>query len=267
MPAKVKLRVRLLSPKPDAITSRAEALREAGFDVNATPRPTGKFISHLKSENPAAILFDLDHAPSHARQTATAIRLHNSIAHFPLVFAGGEPAKAAALQAEFPDAVFTSWDKAAAAIRRAIRAQPAQPLKPPPWESRWEGRQLWQKLGIKPGMNVALLGAPEGFEESLGDLPEGVRFESRLRPQTRLALWFLRSQDELGRETPFLAARLPADASLWIVYPKQKGRIASGVTQFTVRQTALANALVDYKICAIDADWTGLKFAHRKPKP
>jgi hypothetical protein len=58
--------------------------------------------------------------------------------------------------------------------------------------------------------------------------------------------------------------RLPQGASLWIVYPKRSGRYPVDFTLTDVRAAALSVGLVDYKICAVDDDWTGLKFARRK---
>jgi len=51
---------------------------------------------------------------------------------------------------------------------------------------------------------------------------------------------------------------------MWIVWPKQGSPLASGVTQQAVRDAGLAAGLVDYKICAIDPTWSGLKFTRRK---
>jgi hypothetical protein len=113
-------------------------------------------------------------------------------------------------------------------------------------------------------MRTALLGAPEGFEDQLGELPEGVEFETKVSPQTKMAIWFVRSLRELAAETDYLSARLPAGASVWIVYPKQTSRFKVDFTQYDVRAAGLAAGLVDYKICAVDSDWTGLKFARKK---
>jgi len=35
------------------------------------------------------------------------------------------------------------------------------------------------------------------------------------------------------------------------------------VTEHMVRDTALAVGLVDVKVCAVDADWSGLKLVYR----
>ncbi|MEP7362929.1 MAG: hypothetical protein ABI972_06705 [Acidobacteriota bacterium] len=258
--------IRLVCWKPEVAAERAESLMAAGFEVNAEPMTVTKFVAHFKRVNPGVLLIDLDRQPSHGHMIAKALRLHPSICHIPIVFAGGLPEKVAKVRAELPDATFTEWPKVAAAIKRAIRTAPLVPVKPEPYMKKFEGTPLTKKLGFKAELKVALLGAPEGFEESLGDLPEGLVFQTRMTAATGLAMWFIRSARELEGETEFLAARLPQGVSIWFVYPKAAGRIRADFNQNDVRAVGLAHGLVDYKICAVDADWTGLKFARKKGK-
>ena len=72
------------------------------------------------------------------------------------------------------------------------------------------------------------------------------------------------STDEAVYFARKLRSRLTGDSSIWIVYPKRSGRLRSDVGEPDVRQSGLELGLVDYKICAVDADWTGMKFARRK---
>lgn len=258
------LLVRLVCWKPELAAVRAAQLEAAGLAVNPEPMTTVKFVAHFKSVNPDALLIDLDRQPSHGHMVAKALRLHPSICRIPIVFAGGAPEKVSRVRAELPDAVYTEWTKAAAAVRRAVREAPSAPVKPDPYMKKYEGTPLLKKLGLKAGMTVALLGAPEGFAEALGDLPDGLKFVPRLTAASKLSLWFVRSAQELSRELPFLAVRMPDGASLWLVYPKTSGRLRADFNQNDVRAAGLANGLVDYKICAVDGDWTGMKFARKK---
>lgn len=57
---------------------------------------------------------------------------------------------------------------------------------------------------------------------------------------------------------------LAGKGGLWIAWPKKASGITTGLSQNEVRQTGLAAGLVDYKVCAIDATWSGLRFARRK---
>jgi hypothetical protein len=52
---------------------------------------------------------------------------------------------------------------------------------------------------------------------------------------------------------------------MWIIWPKKTSALASDLSQVIVRKTGLASGLVDYKVCSIDDNWTGLKFTRRKP--
>jgi len=45
--------------------------------------------------------------------------------------------------------------------------------------SGYSGTPLPRKLGIKPGHRLLVLGAPEGFGDSLGELPDGVTVRRR----------------------------------------------------------------------------------------
>ena len=54
------------------------------------------------------------------------------------------------------------------------------------------------------------------------------------------------------------------DVPLWIAWPKKASALRSDVGETDVRGAGLANGLVDYKICAIDATWSGLLFRRRK---
>lgn len=50
----------------------------------------------------------------------------------------------------------------------------------------YSGRPLAKKLGIKPNSVVGLVGAPPGFRETLGSLPDGVMIRDDARGQPNL---------------------------------------------------------------------------------
>jgi hypothetical protein len=130
----------------------------------------------------------------------------------------------------------------------------------------YSGTPLAKKLGIRPGSRVALLGAPLGFETTLEGLPDGVQFQKRATGRPDLILLFVRNYAELDRTLPRTQRALGERAGVWIVWPKKTAASNSDLTQKTVRATGLAAGLVDYKICAIDATWSGLLFSRRRPK-
>jgi hypothetical protein len=228
---------------------RARELEQAGVRVNAAPLKTSGLVAQLKDV--AAVCIDLDRLPSHGREVAAAIRNTKALRHVRIVFAGGPREKVFRIKKELPDAVYTDWPAAPAAIRKALRTAPkSPPVAPPPMMQRYAGRSLQQKLGLTPETTVAWFGAPESFKEQFGDLA--------LAAPARLTFWFVRDRRELEREVEFMAVRIPKGGALWIAYHK------GSLTQNDVRKAALAAGLVDYKVCAIDAEWSGLKFARKK---
>lgn len=124
------------------------------------------------------------------------------------------------------------------------------------------------KLGIKPGMRVALLHAPDHIEATLGALPDGVLLQHGLRRSQRvdLIVGFVTERDHLARNIGWLVTTLPPDGALWVAWPKRASKMATDMTDDAVRDIALPMGWVDVKVCAIDATWTGLKLVLRSER-
>lgn len=127
---------------------------------------------------------------------------------------------------------------------------------------------LVKKLGIKPGMRVRLLGPPEHYADLLGPLPEDVVVVQSTRGRIDFCHLFARSQAELRRRLPAAVKHLAADGMLWLSWPKKASSLETDLTEATIRRAGLDAGLVDVKICAVDGDWSGLKFVYRlKDRP
>jgi len=257
-------RIRLVCWNQDLAAERARVLKKAGLDVDASPFDPAGMITRLRENPPALVLIDLDRLPSHGREVAGALRNSKALRGIPIVFAGGVEHKVARVRAELPDAIFTSWSGVAVAVKRAMKNAPVGIAQPVPHMQRLAGSPLAKKLDLKAGVKAALIGPQEGFVELLGDLPESVELETRVGRDTRLVLWFVRAIHELAAAFELAAARMPEGCSLWIIYPKKAGRYKVDFNQNDVRHTGLGVGMVDYKICAVDADWSGMKFTRRK---
>jgi len=119
------------------------------------------------------------------------------------------------------------------------------------------------KLGIKPGMKVRFLNAPPPYAKLLGNLPEGVSVARTTRGPLDFIHFFTTSIAELNRELPALKEHLAKDGMLWVSWPKKTSAMAAGFGENEVRDEGLAAGLVDVKVCAVDDDWSGLKFVYR----
>ena len=138
----------------------------------------------------------------------------------------------------------------------------------------YSGAPLPKKLGLKPGMRAAAVHAPKHYTKLLGPVP-GIRIGTRLsRDLDFLHAFFARTAD-LERAFPKLRDALAKAGMLWISWPKKSGaeferlrsldsaRDTGILSEGAVRAIGLANGLVDVKVCAIDDDWSGLKFVRR----
>ncbi len=125
------------------------------------------------------------------------------------------------------------------------------------------GTPLPRKLGIRSGATVALVDAPEGFESVLEGLPEGVTLRRALRGRFDVILAFFVDARRLEQRLPTLRGALTPGGGLWIAWPKRSSGVATELGEGDVRRLGLGAGLVDNKVCAIDAVWSGLRFVYR----
>jgi len=255
-------RLLLLHWHADEADARAGALRRAGHRVEVRAAPDIGQIRAIGAAPPDAILIDLSRVPSAGRAVGTWLRQHRATRQVPLVFVGGDPEKVAATRRILADATFTEWRGVRGAVRRALRRPPGKPVVPGTMDE-YAGRPLPKKLGIRAGMQLSLLGAPRDFARTLGTLPEGTRVRRRAGGGADLALLFARHHVALARGFPAAARRVVPRGVLWIVWPKKASGVASDLGQNEVRAFGLAHGWVDFKVCAIDATWSGLAFVRR----
>jgi hypothetical protein len=126
----------------------------------------------------------------------------------------------------------------------------------------YSGKPLAAKLGIKSGQAVALDNAPADFV--IEGLPADVRPISRLgRAEYDLILAFCPDRARLARRLPALLERTTSAGMIWIAWPKRSSGVPSDLDENGVRDLALPLGVVDVKVCAVDATWSGLKLVRR----
>lgn len=122
---------------------------------------------------------------------------------------------------------------------------------------------LPKKLGIKEGMTIGVLNAPNHFDFDLGDMPDDVEVHRTEMPAD-LFLIFANSAAEAERGFSRAMTYLPADGAIWVVWPKQSSGVETDIKENTLRDLFLTTGMVDNKVCAIDDTWSGLRFVVRK---
>jgi len=130
----------------------------------------------------------------------------------------------------------------------------------------YSGAPLPVKLGIGEGDEVALIGAPEWFEDTIAALPDIASFHTDLAEQAcyDVIVVFVTDRAEFEAELPRLRARMAPACGLWIAWPKRASRVPTSINDNVVREIALPTGLVDNKVCAIDETWTGLRLVIRR---
>ena len=128
----------------------------------------------------------------------------------------------------------------------------------------YSGTPLARKLGIKPGSRVFVDGVPMAYEQLLAPMPEGVNMASAMDSSTDIVHLFFTSRTELAAALKRSPGQLRPDAALWVSWPKKASGVPTDITEDVIRELALPLGLVDIKVCAVDAVWSGLKLVIRK---
>ena len=136
-------------------------------------------------------------------------------------------------------------------------------------EAGYSGTPLARKLGLKAGQAVAFVGLPD----SLGYLSDAAAFRRiELAPDWRalpegardVIHLFTKAASEVTVALPVLRDLIEADGMIWVSWPKKAAKVPTDVTEDVIRNRALADVLVDVKVCAVDEVWSGLKLVVRR---
>lgn len=128
----------------------------------------------------------------------------------------------------------------------------------------YSGTPLAKKLGFAADMSVVLLDAPPNLSELLGDLPSGVKVSRRLTHGADIVLIFVEYAADLSRKVLALKSAVAPDGMVWVAWPKRASKMPTDLTEDVIRDIVLPTGMVDVKVCAIDATWSGLKLVIRK---
>jgi hypothetical protein len=121
-------------------------------------------------------------------------------------------------------------------------------------------KTLVQKLLIKPGMRGAVINAPAGFREQLGDLPEGAQLDTSLDGRYQFLLLFVESRATLTSWASKLLEAGQPGVLLWVAFPKKSGSIKADINRdagWEPLQQAGWDAIASI---SIDDTWSALRF-------
>jgi hypothetical protein len=207
-----------------------------------------------------AVVINLNRLPSHGREVAIAMRGAKSTRHIPIVFVEGAPEKVADIRQVLPDAVYTTWAKLPAALKKLKPL--TDPIVPKQMMDRYATRTTAQKLGVKENSTITVIDPPRDYAKVLGDLPANVEIAEDPDTLSPVTVCFAHEPESLPAILE-LGRRIAGKTKFWICWPK--GR-KTGFNDIPIRNSAVALGLVDYKVCSLDSTWSGMVFALKKAR-
>lgn len=114
-----------------------------------------------------------------------------------------------------------------------------------------------KKLGIGINSRLTVIGAPEGLAETLSEPGEG-------SGTSEVTVIFATRAHELAQTFHQEVNRLAPDGAIWCAWPKKASGIATDISENLLREMFLPTGMVDNKVAALDATWSGLRFVVRK---
>ena len=134
----------------------------------------------------------------------------------------------------------------------------------------YSGTPLAQKLGLKDGQRVLFISLPP----SLNELRVSRHFVEMAQsgwetfgdgdPGYDVIHGFTASRKVLADNARALMETIDRNGTIWISWPKKASKVATDITEDVIREIVLPIGLVDVKVAAVDAVWSGLKLVIRK---
>ena len=124
--------------------------------------------------------------------------------------------------------------------------------------SGYSGAPLEKKLGLKAGFAIKLVDAPAHYRALFDAWPPGVTEPADGVPKDFIHLFATRQAAYRAALAP-LRRELRPDGALWVSWPKKAAKATADIGENDIRALALQSGLVDVKVCAVDATWSGLK--------
>lgn len=128
----------------------------------------------------------------------------------------------------------------------------------------YSGAPLAKKLGIQEGSKLHLVQAPKDYLQLISPVPTGVNVASRMSGDVDVVHIFSTQKSQLLKALSACLDKLKPNAAIWVSWPKKASKVATDITEDTIRAIALPMGLVDIKVCAVDEVWSGLKLVIRK---
>lgn len=133
--------------------------------------------------------------------------------------------------------------------------------------SGYSGTPLAKKLSLKPGLRTWWEDMPGAVRDEIER--EGLALEHLRSPQAPIeaAHIFVTLRADMEARLERLRPLLAPSGFIWVSWPKKASKVPTDIDEDGIREVILPDTdLVDVKVCAIDATWSGLKLMIRKAR-
>ena len=130
--------------------------------------------------------------------------------------------------------------------------------------SGYSGTPLAKKLSLKDGMRVWRDGMPERVAEEIAAIGLQLRLLDAPEAPIDAAHVFVTARSDLEAKLEQLMPLLDPAGMIWVSWPKKASKVPTDITEDTIRDICLPMGLIDVKVCAVDAIWSGLKLVIRR---
>lgn len=128
----------------------------------------------------------------------------------------------------------------------------------------YSGTPLFKKLGIKPGSRLYVVNPPADYLDLIAPIPDDVIILKRIGKNLDIIHFFSSKRRELENRIQRCIQTIHPDGMIWVSWPKKASKVPTDITEDVIRDVILPLGLVDVKVCAVDAIWSGLKLVIRK---
>ena len=130
----------------------------------------------------------------------------------------------------------------------------------------YSGKSLIAKLGLKDRVKAVAIAPPANYAALTDNAAITPRKSAPASGSFDFIHLFVSNEAALARDLPKLEPRLAQGGMLWVSWPKKTSKLFADLTEDGIRRLCLPMDLVDVKVCAVDADWSGLKLLRRKAR-
>ena len=120
-------------------------------------------------------------------------------------------------------------------------------------------RPLAKKLALKPGQRFLLLGAPPGYKDVLGPLPQGVTLATKPGGKADAVQVFATTKKEMREALAEAKAALNPGGMIWLTYPKGTSKVESDINRDSIREYTSTVGLETVALIAVDDDWSAIR--------